>query len=307
MDLRQIGYFLTVFEERSFSAAARKIGVVQPALSMQMRHLEEELGVRLFERSSQGIVPTRAGERFYERFLPISRDIVKATDELRQHARGEGISGRLRFGCPPTFFKAIVGRVLPRFAADFPNVDLHVVEGYGGTLHEWVRNGDIDFAFGTPPRDETGLTSEGVLEEQLVLVSGRPIAGESLRPCDLSAIDDLKLFIPTPRQVLGEIVRDHITNERIRVTRTIVLDSYLGVLECARASDWGALVPVSGILDELTSGLSIYPIRQPAMAFAWNVIRQQRFPFTAAAIAMVNLIEAQLLCVNERWRAVLDG
>lgn len=302
MDLRQIGYFLTVYEERSFSAAARKIGIVQPALSMQMRNLEEELGVRLFERSSLGIVPTPAGNRFYDRFLPISRDIAKATDDLRQHDGG-GFSGRVRFGCPPTFFKAILGNVLPQFAAAHPNVDLHVVEGYGGTLHDWVRNGDLDFAFGTPPRDETGLTSERTFEEQLVLVSGKPIAGETLRPCDLGAIDGLKLFIPTPRQNLGEIVRDHITNGRIRVQRTIVMDSYLGVLECARASDWGALVPVGGILDEFESGLAIYTIGQPAMSFSWHVIRQQRFPLTNAAAALVDLIEEQLLRVNERWRA----
>jgi DNA-binding transcriptional LysR family regulator len=306
MDLRQIGYFLTVFEERSFSAAARKIGVVQPALSMQMRNLEEELGLRLFERSSQGIVPTPAGERFYERFLPISRAIATATDDLRQHARGDGISGRIRFGCPPTFFKAILGHVLPQFTADHPNVDLHVVEGYGGTLHEWVRNGELDFAFGTPPRDETGLTSERVFEEQLVLVSGQPIAGTSLIACDLSAIDDLKLFIPTRRQILGEILRDHITNGRIRVQRTCVMDSYLGVLECARTSNWGAIIPVGGILDELDSGLAIYPIHQPAMSFAWHVIRQQRFPLTEAATTVVNLIEAQLLRIDERWRSVLD-
>jgi DNA-binding transcriptional LysR family regulator len=306
MDLRQIGYFLTVFEERSFSAAARKIGVVQPALSMQIRHLEDELGMRLFDRHSQGLVPTAAGERFYERFLPISREIAKATDDLRRHANGAGISGHIRFGCPPTFFKAILGHVLPAFAAQFPYVDLHVVEGYGGTLHEWVRNGDLDFAFGTPPRDETGLTSERVIEEQLVLVSGRPIAGESFTPCDMSAIDGLNLFIPTPRQVLGEIVRDHITNGRIRVQRTIVMDSYLGVLECARMSDWAALIPVGGILNELEGGLFIYPIRQPAMMFAWHVIRPQRLPLTDAAIAVVNLIDRQLLGIDERWRAVLD-
>jgi DNA-binding transcriptional LysR family regulator len=115
------------------------------------------------------------------------------------------------------------------------------------------------------------------------------------------------LFIPTPRQILGEIVRDHITSGRIRVRRTIVMDSYLGVLECARASDWGALIPVGGILDELESGLSIYPIERPAMSFAWHVIRQQRFPLTEAATAIVNAIERQLSRIDERWRLILNG
>jgi DNA-binding transcriptional LysR family regulator len=295
-----------VFEERSFTRAAKRAGIVQPALSMQVRNLETELGVELFERSVRGLAPTTHGRRFYELFAPIARDIDAATETMRQMVAPDTVTGDIRCGCPPTFFKSIIGRVLPAFAAMYPSANVLLLEGYSGTLHDWVRSGDLDFAFGTPPSDDIGLTYDRVFEEQLVLVSGEPIAGERLVPCDLAKIPNLKLFLPSPPQILGRVLRESIAAGKIRPVRTVVMDSYLGVLESARNSDWAAIIPVDGILDEIGGALSIYPIEQPQMAFHWHLIHPSRKPLNAAARLFVDMIARELQLIGERWHAALE-
>jgi DNA-binding transcriptional LysR family regulator len=163
----------------------------------------------------------------------------------------------------------------------------------------------LDFAFGTPPSDDIGLTYDRIFEEQLVLVSGEPIAGKRLVPCDLAKIPNLKLFLPSPPQLLGRVLRDHIEAGRIRPVRTLVMDSYLGVLEAARNSDWAALIPIDGVLDELDGSLSIYPIAQPQMAFHWHLIHPPRKPLNAAARLFVDMIAEELQIIGERWRGAL--
>jgi hypothetical protein len=93
VDLRQIRYFMWIYEHRSFSAAARKANVAQPALSIQIRHLEEELGVTLFERSSGGAVPTDLGRKFYELCTPVRDGVDFARQQMSELASSEGLLG----------------------------------------------------------------------------------------------------------------------------------------------------------------------------------------------------------------------
>ena len=73
LDLRQIQYFVCLYEERSVTRAARRLNVVQPALSMQINRLEKRLGTDLFERTARGMIPTSAGETMYRIYLPIRK------------------------------------------------------------------------------------------------------------------------------------------------------------------------------------------------------------------------------------------
>lgn len=305
MDLRQITYFMTVYEERSLTKAAPKAKVVQSALSMQIRRLEEELGLRLFERTPRGLEPTALCRHFYELLVPIAQDISAARQRILEMASADQVSGSIRCGFPPTFFKAVLGRVIPAYAERHPNVDLTVLESYGGTLRDWVMGGEIDFAFGGWSNDDAGLAYDCVYEEQLVLVSGRPIAGPSLTECELGKIDGLRLFLPTTRQLLGPVLRDNIARGLIRPRQTIVMDSYLGVLEAARASDWAAIIPISGILDEVQSpDLFIYPLRKPSIAFEWHLLHERRKPLSLAARMFVDLVVTELAATDARWQRI---
>jgi DNA-binding transcriptional LysR family regulator len=142
MELRHLRYFVAIAEERSFTRASERLWVAQPGLSTQIRRLESELGVRLFERHSRGVDLTDAGELFLER----ARTALAAADAARAtgHDLEEGLVGSVRLGIitgagwPGT--SALVGR----FGAVRPAVELTVIESYAGTLLRDLRDGRLD-------------------------------------------------------------------------------------------------------------------------------------------------------------------
>lgn len=302
MDLRQIRYFMLIYEHRSFSAAARKANVAQPALSTQIRQLEQELGVVLFERSSGGVFPTEAGRKFYELCTPIRDGVDFAKQQMVNLASTDEVFGSVRCGFPPSFFKCFLGRIIAEFSTLYPNVELSVSEGYGGTLKEWVRDGILEFAVGGWHESDTSLQAAQILEEELVLVSGAPVFGPRSAQIDLREFDGFKLMLPMAHQVLGPILHQYISNGIIRPSRTMVVDSYLGVLETARASDWVAFIPVTGILQEVENpDLYIYRLVEPSLSFRWFLIHERGRVLSRAAHMFIDRVSEEMALTRQAW------
>ncbi len=300
MDLRQITYFMSVYESGSFTKAAKIANVVQPALSVQIRRLEEEFNAPLFERRREGVVPTPLGKALYDACLPVVTGFAHAKQQVLDLARSGIVAGSIRCGFPPTFLKS-AGGVISTFTARYPNVDLVVREAYGGTLREWVSGGELDFAIGGWSKADHGIAQDRLFEEELVLVCGEPVAGPSFTACDLNRLDRLNLILPSPHQVMGAILRGHIEAGTIRPQRTMIMDSYVGVLETARVSSWAVFVPVAGILEEAGSSLYIYPIVTPRMTFRWHLIHDERKPLGLAAQVFVDMIGAEFTGIRRKW------
>lgn len=117
--------FIRVVDTGSFSAAARQINVGQPAVSKLVAQLEVRLGVRLITRTTRGLSPTEAGQRFYER----ARRALEEADEAELAARGagRGLTGRLRVSAATTFARLHVFAHLPAFLAEHPELELEVI------------------------------------------------------------------------------------------------------------------------------------------------------------------------------------
>jgi DNA-binding transcriptional LysR family regulator len=142
MELRHLRYFVAIAEERSFTAAAERLWVAQPGLSTQIRRLEAELGVRLFERHTRGIDLTEAGTLFLERAraaLAAADAAVSVGSDLK-----DGVAGTLRVGLAAPAGWNGTAALLGRFALERDRVELTVLEGYGGTLWHDLREGRLD-------------------------------------------------------------------------------------------------------------------------------------------------------------------
>jgi DNA-binding transcriptional LysR family regulator len=142
MELRHLRYFVAIAEERSFTRAAERLWVAQPGLSTQMRRLEAELGVKLFERHTRGADLTHAGEVFLER----ARTALAAADAAGAIGRDldAGLVGSLKLGFASEARWGAAPEVLQRFTDDRPGVELTVIEAYGGTLWRDLRDGRLD-------------------------------------------------------------------------------------------------------------------------------------------------------------------
>jgi DNA-binding transcriptional LysR family regulator len=137
MDLRQLRYFLVVAEERSVTRAAARLHLTQPPLSAQLARLEHELGVELFVRHRRGVDLTDAGRSLVEHARRVLSDVDAAAESVRRI--GQGRSGRLVLGFPPTAGWSVLPPLLRRFRAALPEVELRFVEAASDAVAEHVR------------------------------------------------------------------------------------------------------------------------------------------------------------------------
>jgi DNA-binding transcriptional LysR family regulator len=178
MELRRLRYFVAVAEELSFNRAAQRLHISQPPLSNQIKRLEEELGVRLFDRSSRGVQMTEAGELLLEE---ARRIFVQVDQTVRtvQHV-GHGEVGHLTLGFVASASNEVLPPILRTFRDRYPEVDLFLREMRPDRVVHQLHNKQIDVGFLFLPLEDASLNIECVSREPLVLAlpEGHPLASE---------------------------------------------------------------------------------------------------------------------------------
>ncbi|MFT7391214.1 MAG: LysR family nitrogen assimilation transcriptional regulator, partial [Paracoccaceae bacterium] len=144
MDIKQLRHFLAIVEEGSFSRAALRIGVAQPALSLRVRKMEEALGTPLLLRSAGGVTPTEAGELLARRARTLLADLDRTEEEIR--SLGAEPSGKVRIGLPGTISGIVSVPLIALMRARHPRIRLNIAEAMSGFVAEWLRDGRIDLA-----------------------------------------------------------------------------------------------------------------------------------------------------------------
>ena len=195
MELRHLRYFIAVAEELHFGRAARKLGITQPPLSLQIQRLEAELDVELFERTNRRVQPHTRGQNVVElKRATWSPTSTAAADAARRAARGETGSLTVAFAASVMFLS--LPRIIRRFRSDFPDVRLELRELPTGRQISALRNGELDIGFlREPPRDDE-LSTETVMRERLLLALSKRhelASRKRLRLADV-ANEDFVLF-----------------------------------------------------------------------------------------------------------------
>jgi DNA-binding transcriptional LysR family regulator len=280
MDLRQLEQFVAVYEEGSFSRAARRENCTQPGLSVQIRNLEGQLGVELFTRNARGVAPTVAGKRLYTKSLAIL-NAVEDTKLDMQNLQGD-ITGE-----------------------QHPNVEIRLDEAYGGTLTDRVAAGELDFAVITGPAAAEGLTSELISEHLVTLVSGPESPLKHLVPYRLRDLPPLRLVLPSDRHTIRQVIDSNLKRGDAPVATVIESDGLNATLEYVRRSGWSTFTPMASVIDELESGrLIINPIVRPQISVDYFLVRQSRRPLSPAGERFIALLGEELAEITRRWRRI---
>jgi LysR family hydrogen peroxide-inducible transcriptional activator len=197
LSLRDLDYVVAVAEERHFGRAAERCNVSQPALSAQVRKLEEALGLVLFERTSRRVLSTAAGDRIVRQARAVLAEAHKLLVIAGEGHPG-GFSGRLALAAIQTLGPYLFPIVLRGFRAAFPDLSLNLSEGRTADLLEGLREGRIDTALVSLPVDETGLSLAPLFVEPFLLAcpaghrlaDKQPIEAEDLGGPDLLLLDE---------------------------------------------------------------------------------------------------------------------
>lgn len=186
--VRQMRYFEALAVTRHFGAAADKVGVSQPALSVQIAEMEKSVGVPLFERMPKGVILTPTGRDF----LPVIRSILKqmkTLDEMSSFYRGP-FHGSLRIGVIPTLAPYLLPAILPRICQVYPELSLEVREAKTETCASEINLGNLDLVIAAEPFPMDGLKSRHLFSDSFYLAAAMD---DPAYPDGIKATDDIDL------------------------------------------------------------------------------------------------------------------
>src|SRR5882762_9249607 len=191
MTLRQLRYFDALARHGHFGRAAESCSISQPALSMQIKEMEETLGGVLLERSARQVTLTTFGHEIIERV----REILRSVDELGDFARAsrDRLAGRLRIGMIPTIAPYLLPKVIENLARMHPELDIHVRETLTPKLIRELAEGRLDTAIVALPVSEPSLTEVACFSENFLLV--RPGADEGTPVPSHEMLREMRLLL----------------------------------------------------------------------------------------------------------------
>lgn len=167
MELRQLNYVIQIASEKNFSRAADKLHIAQPSLSQQLSKLEQELGVLLFRRTTNSVELTQAGQVFVEKsqsILDMVEQLKQEMDDMAQMRRG-----RLVVGTLPITGSHVLPLVLPAFGAQYPQIEVILVEETTAKLEQLTASGGTDLSLLSLPLIDSSLAYQPYLEEEICL------------------------------------------------------------------------------------------------------------------------------------------
>lgn len=250
VDLRQLRYFQAIAETGSISAAAQRLNVAQPALSLHLRNMEEHLGTRLFLRGARGVQLTEAGEMLLARARRLLIDMARMEDDIRNLGREP--QGEVRLGLPGTIGGILSPDLVLATRAQLPGVRLTISEAMSGFVLDWLREGRVDLAVLYLPATDVRFRSELLLQEELVLLvpPGHDIPAEIAA----SALSGLPLILPSPAHGLRRLLEDWADRRGLDLTPGIELDSYQNIKELVERGQGASVLPLHAVAREAADG-----------------------------------------------------
>jgi DNA-binding transcriptional LysR family regulator len=302
--LRQVRAVIAVCEEGSFTRAAERENATQSGISQHVAAVERTLGVKLFERSARGVVPTPAGLRYYRNCV----EAVGRLEDANEAARSlvGRVTGDLRIGLMPTFTRAVLAPTLEDFVPRHPDVRLHVVEGYSGVLTEMVLADELDFAVVPAFEGRVGLKSRLLVRDREMLLSSRGRGLAPLAPVRLADCAPLKIVVPGPDNVRRRNLDTYFQTHAVEIVALLEMDAMIGTLEFVARSDWMTVLPSLICVNDIEKGdLVVNPIVDPPLHAEFVVIQPTRRTLGVAARRFLERFEAEVAHIHARWEEAL--
>jgi DNA-binding transcriptional LysR family regulator len=267
MEIRRLNYFVRVAEDGSLTKASGVLRIAQPALSRQMRLLEDELGVKLFSRTARGMQLTEEGEHLRASVAGPLRELELALANVR--SLSTRIEGNLVIGMPPGVAAILATPLALHMDAGFPGLSMRIIEGPTGSLVDWLNRGMVDLAFLEESSRDDRLADRPLLEQRLCLIGAADAGLSPDQAMPFAEVARLPLVIPSHHLGMRGAIEDAATRTRATLNIRFHADSPRLITDLvARGMGYGVL-PESYFREELAAGrLTFCAITEPEPAIA---------------------------------------
>ncbi|MDH5232932.1 MAG: LysR substrate-binding domain-containing protein [Gammaproteobacteria bacterium] len=297
MNLRDLEYVIAVAETHHFGKAATRCYVSQPTLSGQIKKLEEQLGVVIFERTNRSVEITPIGEKI----ISHARLILEQADAIKQLAQAsrDPLAGVLRIGAIPTLSPYLMPLILLPFKKAYPQLKLALSEEITDTLLARLRNHEIDAALIATNINENDLVTVALFDEPFWLAHPRDIELYNKDEISQEDLDELDLLLLSDGHCLAKQVMDvcktseHANQSEFADMRAASLETLLQLVSAGFGS---TLVPALATRGSWTTGSGIIarPLSLPNASRRVSLVYRQSFPRQQAIQAFVNTIMSNL-------------
>src|SRR5271154_6132338 len=297
--LRQLRYFDALVRHGHFGRAAEACSISQPALSMQIKEMEETLGGVLLERRARQIALTTFGEELLQRV----RDILRSVDELGDFARAsrDRLAGRLRIGMIPTIAPYLLPTVIGNITRTRPELEIHVREALTSKLIQELAEGRLDTAIVALPVSEPSLTEVALFAENFLLV--RPGEDEAMPVPNSEALREMRLLLLEE----GHCFRDQalsFCNMQSSLPREVLDASSLSTLVQMVSAGMGVtLIPEMAVVVETRSAsVSVAPFKDPQPSRTIGMIWRKTSPLARQLLQISEVVCRSAAALREQHK-----
>lgn len=253
MDLKQLKALVTIAETENMTKAAEILNIVQPAISRQIRLLEEDLGAVLFERGRQGMILNDEGKTFVEYARRILNEIEKAKAEIRPSAGTLG--GIVNIGLLPSTSDLLSSMLVSNLQKNFPGIKVRISTGYAGHMQNWLENGEIDIALLYASRPSPAMRVQPLVEEGLWFVGPPGSQLQANQALEVKDILDKPLILPSPPHGIRNLVNQACQAKNLQLD-VIVETNSMSVQKKLVLDGLGfTILPSISIVDDVTKGV----------------------------------------------------
>ncbi|MCS6288071.1 MAG: transcriptional regulator CynR [Nitrospira sp.] len=298
MEFRHLRYFLAVADALHFTKAAEGLPVSQPALSAQIKQLEQEVGVPLFDRVGRSVQLTRAGSIFREHARRALREMELAQMAI---AEEEGLQrGTLTVGVVQTVNAYLIPEIVGRFSTLHPLVSLKFDELSGPDIEAGVRSGSLEVGIGFVPVSSDRIQSQPLFEEDFVLIASPRHRFARRRHLPLSALAKESLILLPNIFCTRRLLDENFEQAGVQPKIIVEMNSIEGILATVRRSNFATVLPRLSLGLTRNQTLRAITLKNPTPRRGIGLLWKKGGYRSAAAKALTDQVRA---VVSEYWRS----
>ncbi|MEC3767262.1 LysR family transcriptional regulator [Cupriavidus sp. SS-3] len=251
LDISRLIAFIAICEEGSITAAARRLGIAQPALTVTVSRLEDVLGTVLLTRGIRGVKPTEAGQRLLRRAYEIVNLVESTFQELQECTTDPG--GEVSLGLPSSSAAVIALPLVDRISTRYPKIRLRLVETFSGYLWNWLSEGQLDLAVVFDRTATPEVHCEPIASEDLQLVGG-PGSLPDTGMVQARILDRYPLVMPSRLHAIRSTLEAHAARENVSLDVRVEIDAGQRLIRLVETGGMFSVLARSAVTREILQG-----------------------------------------------------